>query len=66
MESEWNMFHAAIVDVAAQSCIIKVTDASHGGNPRTSWQTPEVKGPIKLKTYRSWLACGTPEAVDRQ
>uniref|UniRef100_A0A3Q3VWQ5 DAGKc domain-containing protein n=1 Tax=Mola mola TaxID=94237 RepID=A0A3Q3VWQ5_MOLML len=60
------MFRAAIVEAAARSCGSKVAGASRGGNPRTRWWTPEVKGAVKLKkeTYRSWLACGTPEAAD--
>ena len=59
------MFRAAIVKAAAQSCGSKVTGASQSGNPRTCWWTPEVKEAVKLKmeTYRSWLACGTPEAA---
>ena len=66
MESEWAMFRAAIAEAATHSCGTKVTGASRGGNPRTRWWTPEVKGAVKLKkeTYRSWLACGTPEAAD--
>ena len=66
MESEWAMFRAAIAEAAAKSCDSKVTCASHGGNPRTHWRRPEVKGAVKLKkeTYRSWLACGTLEAAD--
>ena len=59
------MFRAAIAETAAQSCVSKVTGSSRGGNPRTRWWTPEMKGAVKLKeTYRSWLACGTPEAAD--
>ena len=55
------IFHAAIVE-EARSCGSMVTGASHGGNPRTRWWIPEVKGATKLKkkTYRSWLVCGTP------
>ena len=66
IESEWVMFHAAIVKVATQSCDSKVTDPCRGCNPRTRWLTPAVKGANKLKkeSYRSWLACGTPEAAD--
>ena len=66
MESDGAMFHAATVNAAARSCGTKVAGASRGGNPRTRWWTPELKGAVKLskKTYRSWLACGTPEAAD--
>ena len=66
MESEWAVFRAAIVEAVARSCGSKVAGASRGSNPRTRWWTPEVKGAVKLKkeTYRSWLACGTPDAAD--
>ncbi|KAI3368218.1 hypothetical protein L3Q82_007945 [Scortum barcoo] len=44
MESEWALFHAAIVEAAAMSCGRKAAGASGGGNPRTRWWTPEVVG----------------------
>ncbi|KAI3355631.1 hypothetical protein L3Q82_004184 [Scortum barcoo] len=36
-------------------------------NPQTRWRTPEVRDAIRLKkeSYRTMLACGTPDAVDR-
>ena len=66
MESEWAMFCAAIVEPAARSCGSKGNGVSCGGNPRTCWWTSGVKAAFKLKkeTYRSKLACGTPEAAD--
>ena len=67
IESEWAMFRSAIVKAAVVSCGRKVAGAGRGGNPRTRWWTPEVKGAVKLKkeAYRSWLACRSPEAADR-
>ncbi|XP_029903635.1 uncharacterized protein LOC115356559, partial [Myripristis murdjan] len=51
---------------AVRSCGRKVSGACRGGNPRTRWWTPEVRDAVKLKkeSYRSMLACGTPEAAD--
>ncbi|TWW77709.1 hypothetical protein D4764_12G0010990 [Takifugu flavidus] len=67
VESEWAMFCSAIVEAAVASCGCKAAGAGRGGNPRTRWWTPEVRGAIKLKkeAYRSWLVCGSPEAADR-
>ncbi|KAK0150922.1 Craniofacial development protein 2 [Merluccius polli] len=62
IESEW-----AIVKAADQSCGRKVVGACRGGNPRTRWWTPAVRDAVKLKkeSYRTFLACGTPEAAGR-
>ncbi|KAI3356703.1 hypothetical protein L3Q82_003389 [Scortum barcoo] len=67
IESEWTMFSAFIVDAAVRSCGRKVSGACRGGNPRTRWWTPEVRDAVRLKkeSYRTMLACGTPDAVDR-
>ena len=67
MESEWAMFRASVIEAAAHSCGRKVIGACRGGNPRTRWWTPVVKGAVQLKkeAYRVLLACGTPEAADR-
>ncbi|TWW68331.1 hypothetical protein D4764_19G0001290 [Takifugu flavidus] len=67
IESEWAMFHSAIVEATVASCGCKAAGAGRGGNPRTRWWTPEVRGAVKLKkgAYRSWLVCGSPEAADR-
>ncbi|KAI3352266.1 hypothetical protein L3Q82_005245 [Scortum barcoo] len=68
IESEWTMFSASIVDARRfGSCGRKVSGACRGGNPRTRWWTPEVRDAIRLKkeSYRTMLACGTPDAVDR-
>ncbi|TWW56043.1 hypothetical protein D4764_08G0000300 [Takifugu flavidus] len=56
-----------IAEAAVASCGCKTTGAGRGGNPRTRWWTPEVRGAVKLKkeAYRSWLVCGCPEAADR-
>ncbi|KAI3355933.1 hypothetical protein L3Q82_004481 [Scortum barcoo] len=46
----------------------KVSGACRGGNPRTRWWTrTEVRDAVRLKkeSYRTMLACGTPDAVDR-
>ncbi|KAI3363672.1 hypothetical protein L3Q82_001297 [Scortum barcoo] len=61
------MFSASIVDAAVRSCGHKVSGACRGGNPRTRWWTPEVRDAVRLKkeSYRTMLACGTPDAVDR-
>ncbi|KAI3362713.1 hypothetical protein L3Q82_001641 [Scortum barcoo] len=63
------MFSASIVDaMAVRSCGRKVSGgACRGGNPRTRWWTPEVRDAVRLKkeSYRTMLACGTPDAVDR-
>ncbi|KAI3358313.1 hypothetical protein L3Q82_014754, partial [Scortum barcoo] len=66
IESEWTMFSASIVDAAVRSCGRKVSGACRGGNPRTRWWTPEVRDAVRLKkeSYRTMLACGTPDAVD--
>ncbi|KAK0155354.1 DNA-directed RNA polymerase II subunit RPB1 [Merluccius polli] len=66
IESEWAMFRASIVKVADQSCGRKVVGACRGGNSRTCWWTPAVRDAVKLKeSYRTFLACGTPEAAGR-
>ncbi|XP_070399891.1 uncharacterized protein [Nothobranchius furzeri] len=67
IDSEWALFLFAIVEVDVASCGRKVAGASHGGNPRTRWWTPEVQGVVRLKkeAYRPWLVCGSPEAADR-
>ncbi|TWW77345.1 hypothetical protein D4764_12G0007350 [Takifugu flavidus] len=61
------MFRSAIVEAAVASCGCKAAGAGRGGNPRTRWWTPEVRGAVKLKkeVYRSWLVCGSPKAADR-
>ncbi|TWW66931.1 hypothetical protein D4764_20G0009630 [Takifugu flavidus] len=67
IESEWAMLRSAIVKAAVTSCSYKVTGAGRGGNPRTRWWTPGVRGAFRLKkeAYRSWLVCGSREAADR-
>ena len=61
------MFRSAVVKAAVASCGRKVAGAGRGGNPRTRWWTSEVRRAVRLKkeAYRSWLACGSPEAADR-
>ncbi|XP_054590120.1 uncharacterized protein [Nothobranchius furzeri] len=67
IDSERAFFHSAIVEAAVASCGRKVAGASCGGNPRTRWWTPEVRGAVRLKkeAYKAWLVCGSPEAADR-
>ena len=67
IESEWAMFRASIVMAADQSCGCKVVGAWRGGNSRTRWWTPAVRDAVKLRkeSYRTFLACGTPEAAGR-
>ncbi|TWW56012.1 hypothetical protein D4764_09G0010620 [Takifugu flavidus] len=43
------MFRSAIVEAAVASCGCKAAGAGRGGNPRTRWWTPEVRGAVKLK-----------------
>ena len=61
------MFGASIVKAADWSCGRKVVGACRGGNSRTRWWTPAVRDAVKLKkeSYRTFLACGTPEAAGR-
>lgn len=54
METEWVMIRAANAKAAMPSCGCRVTGASHDGNPRTWWWTPEVIGAVKLKKESSW------------
>ncbi|KAI3352064.1 hypothetical protein L3Q82_020880 [Scortum barcoo] len=63
------MFSASIVDAMRQ---FEVVDARSlvpvvVATPRTRWWTPEVRDAVRLKkeSYRTMLACGTPDAVDR-
>ena len=53
IEPEWAVFKASINEAAAGSCGLKVLGASRGGNPQTSWWTPDM------------LSRGSPEAVAR-
>lgn len=64
-ESEWTVFSTSTVPAALRSCGRKLSGACRGGNPRTRWWTPEVRGAIKLRkdSFQASLACGTPEAV---
>lgn len=64
LESAWLMLHAAIIKAAACSCGHKVASANHSSNSWTCWWTPEAGNAVKLKFYRAWLACRTPEAAD--
>uniref|UniRef100_A0A8C6MIB8 Endonuclease/exonuclease/phosphatase domain-containing protein n=1 Tax=Nothobranchius furzeri TaxID=105023 RepID=A0A8C6MIB8_NOTFU len=66
MDSEWALFHSAIVEAAVASCGHKVAGASRGCNPCTHWWTPEARRAVRLKkeACRAWLVCGSPEAAD--
>ncbi|KAI3352425.1 hypothetical protein L3Q82_005189 [Scortum barcoo] len=61
------MFSASIVDGSSKLWTQGLWCLSCGGNPRTRWWTPEVRDAVRLKkeSYRTMLACGTPDAVDR-
>ena len=60
------MFPTSIVKAADRSCGRKVVGACCGGNSRTCWWTQAVRDAVKLKeSYRTFLACGTPEAAGR-
>lgn len=52
-------------EIAFQICGCKAAGASHSGNLRALWWTPNVKGAIKLKTewHKAWLASGTTEVT---
>ncbi|KAI3353028.1 hypothetical protein L3Q82_019600 [Scortum barcoo] len=71
IESEWTMFSASIVDAMAGSKLWTqgLSGACRGMavTSRTRWWTPEVRDAVRLKkeSYRTMLACGTPDAVDR-
>ncbi len=66
MESEWAMFKASIVEVAARSCGQKVIGACHGSNLRTSWWTQVVREAIRLKKETSGPSKPRrPEAANR-
>ncbi|KAI3353920.1 hypothetical protein L3Q82_005114 [Scortum barcoo] len=60
------MFSASIVDAAVRSCGRKVSGACRGGNPEPGGGHLEVRDAVRLKkeSYRTMLACGTPDAVD--
>ena len=59
------MLCTAIAVVVAWSRGSKVTGASRGGNLRTRWWTPEMKGEVELKkeSYKALLVCGIPDAA---
>ncbi|KAK0134739.1 hypothetical protein N1851_029630 [Merluccius polli] len=61
------MLRASIVKAADRSCGRKVVGACRGGNSRICWWTSAVRNAVKLKkeSYRTFLACGTPEAAGR-
>ncbi|KAI3374835.1 hypothetical protein L3Q82_021373 [Scortum barcoo] len=67
IESEWTMFSASIVDAyAVRSCGRKVSGACRGGNPEPGGGHRKVRDAVRLKkeSYRTMLACGTPDAVE--
>ncbi|KAI3354838.1 hypothetical protein L3Q82_004643 [Scortum barcoo] len=62
------MFSASIVDAGSSKLWTQgLWCLCRGGNPSTRWWTPEVRDAVRLKkeSYRTMLACGTPDAVDR-
>ncbi|KAI3370580.1 hypothetical protein L3Q82_007149 [Scortum barcoo] len=69
IESEWTMFSASIVDAAVRSKLWTqgLWCLSWRQPPNPWWWTPEVRDAVRLKkeSYRTMLACGTPDAVDR-
>ncbi|KAI3364814.1 hypothetical protein L3Q82_000924 [Scortum barcoo] len=69
IESKWTACSLPPLSTprAVRSCGRKVSGACRGGNPRTRWWTPEVRDAVRLKkeSYRTMLACGTPDTVDR-
>ena len=58
IKSDWANVCVTTVESVVQSCGSKIAGASHGGNPRMHWRTPEVKWAVKLKkvNYKAWLA----------
>ncbi|KAI3376944.1 hypothetical protein L3Q82_000185 [Scortum barcoo] len=67
IESEWTMFSASIVDAGSSKLWTQGLWCLSWRQPRTRWWTPEVRDAVRLKkeSYRTMLACGTPDAVDR-
>ncbi|KAI3357976.1 hypothetical protein L3Q82_003001 [Scortum barcoo] len=62
------MFSASIVDAAGSKLWTQGLWCLSWRQPsRTRWWTPEVRDAVRLKkeSYRTMLACGTPDAVDR-
>ncbi|KAI3353916.1 hypothetical protein L3Q82_005121 [Scortum barcoo] len=67
IESEWTMFSASIVDMRrVRSCGTQGLWCLSWRQPRTQWWwTPEVRDDavrLKKESYRTMLACGTPDA----
>ncbi|KAI3360636.1 hypothetical protein L3Q82_002501 [Scortum barcoo] len=67
IESEWTMFSASIVDAGSSKLWTQGLWCLSWWQSRTRWWTPEVRDAVRLKkeSYRTMLACGTPDAVDR-
>ncbi|KAI3373105.1 hypothetical protein L3Q82_006434 [Scortum barcoo] len=69
IESEWTYVlclhcrRGSSVEVVDARSLVPVVVAIS----RTRWWTPEVRDAVRLKkeSYRTMLACGTPDAVDR-
>ncbi|KAI3373267.1 hypothetical protein L3Q82_006569 [Scortum barcoo] len=65
------MFSASIVDAMRWFEVVGLRKGLwclSWRQPRTRWWTPEVRDAavrLKKESYRTMLACGTPDAVDR-
>ena len=62
MKTELAIFGLNIDDVAIGSCNSKVADAC-GNNPRKPLMDTRDERDLQRRSYRAWLACGTPEAA---
>ncbi|KAI3358107.1 hypothetical protein L3Q82_003115 [Scortum barcoo] len=65
IESEWTMFSASIVDAAGSKLWTQgLWCLSWWQPPNPVWWTPKVRDAVRLKkeSYRTMLACGTPDA----
>ncbi|KAI3376014.1 hypothetical protein L3Q82_016550 [Scortum barcoo] len=62
------MFSASIVDAGSSKLWTQGLWCLSWRQPQTRWWTPEVRDAavrLKKESYRTMLACGTPDAVDR-
>ncbi|KAI3360714.1 hypothetical protein L3Q82_012865 [Scortum barcoo] len=68
METGWALFRAAIVEVAAMSCGRKAAGASLRRQPPNPLVDTRGEGVVRLKkeSFRTWMACGTPEAAEEE
>lgn len=68
IESEWAMYHAAIVEAADQTCGHKVVGACLGGNPLTCWWAPVERDAEERVLFGLWESGGSwsPSGMHQQ